>query len=142
MFIKSLDEHPKEIRSIELTYFSLSITSIVFLQFTDSTNKKSLLDEVVHSVLSEKATEQNLSTNKALDEYQERLSDYNMLFSNLFNEDSEESPIVSLFVRFYECVMQKSAESKVFRTVKVGKIISQYIIDSINYAKQEYRLAE
>lgn len=138
-FIKSLDENPDEIRTIELTYFSLSITSIVFLQFSDSNNKKKLLDQAVRSTMTNQVKDRDLTLDQALDRYEQRLAEYSDLFSGLFNEDSEVSPIVTLFDHVYECVMGKSPASKVFRTVKVGKIVSQYIIDSIKYAKQEYR---
>jgi hypothetical protein len=73
-----LNEDPEDIRHIELTYFSLSVTTFFYLQFGSEEDKKELLDEVNHLVFSKSipASQEDLRLEQAQNEYELRLEEY------------------------------------------------------------------
>ncbi|MDR8392315.1 hypothetical protein NC796_14270 [Aliifodinibius sp. S!AR15-10] len=133
-----LNEDRDDIRHIELTYFSLSVTTFFYLQFGGEEDKKELLDEVNHTVFSKSipALQEDLRLEQAQNEYELRLEEYSNLIVDLLDESNEDTPVVSLFIHFYESTMQMSAKDKIFDTAKVGRIMSKYIIDNIKLVKK------
>lgn len=140
-FEEILEEQPEAIRNIELTYFALSVSTIFYLQFGEQNNKKALLDEVITAVLRRKISETNgnFDIKKAHQEFEDRLSTYSTLITNLLKDKGNQNPIVELLITFYESVTQHSAADKAFRTGKAGRVLSKYIIDNIKFAQKEFR---
>lgn len=137
---KILNEDREQIRSMELTYFAHSVTSLFYLQYSEQQNKKALLDTATIKVLSEsiQSAREGLSIEQAKKEYEDRLSEYSKLIVDLLDEGNEDNPIVPLFIQFYEHTMQKSSEDEIFDFSKVGRILSRYIIDNIRYARKTF----
>ncbi|MDX1638659.1 MAG: hypothetical protein R3281_11865 [Balneolaceae bacterium] len=139
-----LEEDPEDIRFIELTYFAMSVTTIFYLQFGNHTNKDQLLREVQTTVISNSivAADESISLSEATEQFKQRLSEYSSLIADLLRDQTDGTPIIDLFSRFYEHVTSKDADSRVFGTSKVGKVVSRYIIDNINYIKEEIRIIQ
>lgn len=140
-FEEILEERPEDLRSIELTYFALSVTTIFYLQFGKQDNKKELLDDVITTVLSKSIAETNgnLDIETAHQEFEGRLAEYGALITSLLQDNGNQNPIVELLITFYESATQQSAADKAFRTGKATKVLSKYIIDNIKLAQNELR---
>ncbi|MFH5831886.1 hypothetical protein [Halalkalibaculum sp. DA384] len=142
-FEEILEEQPETVRTIELTYFALTVTTIFYLQYGEQDNKKALIDEVITAVLRKEtgrsATNPDLNIETAHQEFKNRLSKYSALITQLLQDDRDHNPIAELVIKFYESATQKSAADKTFSTGKAGTVLSKYIIDNIKYVQREFR---
>ena len=137
---KTLSLSPGELKPLEVTYFALSVNSIFFLQFSSKENKNELLDEAARSILARYATSNGTgeSTDQTFETYRKRLTEYGELIAKLLAKKADGTPIVELLTSFYKRVTGVSAEKQVLPTGKAGKILSQYIIDTIKFAQLEF----
>lgn len=138
LFIKALNVPDEKIRKIELTYFSLSVLTYVFLRTHDSAEKERVIDEAAISII--KASVPNcgeaISENQATAEYQHRYQEYDALLRPLFsNKDID--PSTTLLMHFYEQVVNGSAKGAMIQVAAASSLIHQYVADNIDFVKQK-----
>ena len=138
LFIKALKVPPDRVRKIELTYFSLSVLSYIFLRFYQGSEKEQILDEVALSIIeaSVPSCGEKISIDQAVAEYQQRYKEYGVLLRPLFSK-TDVGPNITLLMYFYERVIQASAKGSMIRIAAASSLISQYVLDNIDFVKNE-----
>lgn len=138
LFVKALKVPPDRIRKIELTYFSLSVLTYIFLRFYKGSEKEQILDAAALSIIEASIPncEEKLSTNQAVTEYQQRYKEYNVLLSPLFSK-TDIDPNITLLMHFYEHVMQNSAKGAMLKITAASTLIQQYVVDNIDFVKNK-----
>ena len=138
LFIKALDVPDEKIRKIELTYFSLSVLTYVFLRAYDGSEKEKIIDEAAISII--KASIPNcgeiISESQVITEYQRRYQEYDVLLRPLFSK-SDVDPSTTLLMHFYEQVVNDSAKGVMLQIAAASSLIHQYVIDNIDFVKQK-----
>jgi len=138
LFIKALKVPADRVRKIELTYFSLSVLTYVFLRFYKGSEKESILDDVAQSIIEKSISNcgEQISTNLAVSEYQQRYREYGVLLNPLFSK-TDVDPNITLLMNFYECVIQDSAKGAMTQIAAASTLINQYVVDNIDFVKNE-----
>lgn len=138
LFIKALKVPPEKVRKIELTYFSLSVLTYVFLRFYQSTSKEQILDDAALSIIEASIPNcgETISINQAVDEYQQRYKEYDALLTPLFSK-TDVDPNITLLMHFFERVIQDSAKDAMIQIAAASPIINQYVVDNIDFVKNE-----
>ena len=138
LFIKGLNMSPDKMRKIELTYFSISILTFVFLRFYKGEEKEQLIDDVSLSIIntSIKNCGEEILKSQAVSEYKERYKEYDTLLRSLFSETDIDSNI-TLLMHLYECVSKSSAKDAMLNIANAAHLINQYVIDNIDFVKNE-----
>jgi len=138
LFIKALKVPTDRVRKIELTYFSLSVITYVFLRFYKGSEKEKILDDVALSIIEASIPNcgEQISTNQAVTEYQQRYREYDALLSPLFSK-TDVDPNITLLMHFYERVIQDSAKGAMIQIAAASTLINQYVVDNIDFVKNE-----
>ncbi|MDR4494799.1 MAG: hypothetical protein R3B74_10290 [Nitrospirales bacterium] len=138
LFIKALEVSPDCLRKIELTYFSLSALTYVFLRFYQGSEKEKILDEAAISIIkaSMPSCGENISMKQAVAEYKQRYREYEALLRPLFTK-AEPDPNITLLMHFYERVTQDSSTGTMIQIAAASPLINQYVIDNIDFVKNE-----
>lgn len=138
LFVKTLKVPSDRVRKIELTYFSLSVLTYVFINVYKGSEKEDLIDEVALSII--KASIPNcgegISKNQAIAEYQQRYQEYDALLRPLFLKNDTD-PNITLLMHFYERVVQDSAKGAMIQIAAASSLINQYVVDNIDFVKNE-----
>lgn len=138
IFIKALSVPDEKIRKIELTYFSLSVLTYVFLRTYNGSEKERVIDEAAISII--KASIPNcgevISENQAVTEYQRRYQEYGALLRPLLSK-RDIDPSTTLLMHFYEKVVNGSAKGVMIQIAATSSLIHQYVIDNIEFVKQK-----
>lgn len=135
LFIQALEVPADKIRKIELTYFTLSVLTYVFLRFHQNPDKEQILDDVALSVIKTSIPncDEEISLNQAINEYQERYKVYNAFLRPLLS-DTNGNPGFVLSARLFYCVTQDKSNGMVLAATPV---ITEYILDQIDFVKKE-----
>ncbi|MFC1885458.1 hypothetical protein ACFLZM_00150 [Thermodesulfobacteriota bacterium] len=138
LFTKALKVPSGRVRKIELTYFSLSVLSYVFLRFYHGSNKEQILDEAALSIIeaSIPTCGEKISINQAVTEYQQRYKEYDALLRPLFSK-TDVNPNITLLMCFYERVIKDSARGAMIQIAAASSLINQYVVDNIDFVKNE-----
>jgi hypothetical protein len=138
LFVQALAVKSAEVRRIELTYFSLTLISYVFLRFYNGPEKKDVLDEMSLSILetSIRGCGEKISIKEAIAEYQKRYQEYNALLEPLFSK-TDVDPNITLLMHLYESVVQKSAKDAMIQISTVSPLIHQFVLDHIDFVQTE-----
>jgi len=135
LFIKALEVPADKIRKIELTYFTLSVLTYVFLRFHQSPDKEQILDDVALSVIKASIPncEEEISLNQAVNEYQERYKVYDAFIRPLLS-GADGNPEFVLSARLFYCVTRDKPNGMVLAATP---LITEYILDHIDFVKKE-----
>jgi hypothetical protein len=138
LFIKALNVPDEKIRKIELTYFSLSVLTYVFLRTYDGTEKERVIDEASISIINASIPNcgEVISKNQAITEYQRRYQEYDVLLRPLFS-NKDVDPSTTLLMHFYEQVVQGSAKGAMIKIAAASSLVHQYVVDNIDFVKQK-----
>lgn len=138
LFIKALKVPSDRVRKIELTYFSLSVLTHVFLRFYKGSDKEGIIDDVTSSIINASIPNcgEELSKNQAITEYQQRYQEYDALLRPLFSK-TDVDPNITLLMCFYERLVQGSAEGAMIQITAASSVINQYVVDNIDFVKNE-----
>ena len=138
LFIKALKVPTDRVRKIELTYFSLSILTYVFLRFYKGSEKEQIIDDAALSIIEASIPNcgEKISINQAVTEYQQRYREYDALLRPLLSK-TDVNPNITLLIYFYERVVKDSAKGAMIQIVAASSIINQYVVDNINFVKNE-----
>lgn len=135
-------EPAEEIKKKELTYFALAVLSYIYLRLSKSSSqeKETLTDHVALDVLirSLPHSSENISTKEAIPEYQKRYKEYDALINLVFKENGfDNHSCITLLMHFYETAMGKSANQKMIEIYASSPLITQYIVDNIEFVKEK-----
>ena len=138
LFVKALKVPPERLRKIELTYFSLSVLTYVFLRFYKGSKKEQVLGEAALSIIkaSIPSCDVSISMNQAVTEYQQRYREYDAFLRPLFT-NTDPDPNITLLMHFYERVTQNSARGTMIKIAAASPLINQYVVDNINFVKTD-----
>jgi len=138
LFIKALKVPTDRVRKIELTYFSLSVITYVFLRFYKGSETEQVLDDVALSIIEASIPNcgEQISKNQAVTEYQQRYREYDVLLSPLFSK-TDVDPNITLLIHFYERVIQDNAKGAIVQIAAASTLINQYVLDNIDFVKNE-----
>lgn len=142
LFVEALEVPDEKMRKIELTYFSLSVLTYVFLRFYKGDEKEKILDDVSLSIIESSIPhcEEVLSIDQAVTEYQQRYEKYCTLLLPLFsNTDTDPDPDILLLMHLYENVVQGSAKNAMILISLASTLIFQYALDNINFVKNDIK---
>lgn len=137
LFVETLEVPDEKIRKMELTYFSLSILTYVFLRFFKGVEKEKILDDASLIILESSIPHcgESITINQAVSEYQQRYKEYNALLLPLFSK-SDPNPNIILLSHFYEKVTQNTAIGAMIKISVASTLIYQYVLDNIHFVKK------
>ena len=135
LFIQALEVPADKIRKIELTYFTLSVLTYVFLRFHQSPDKEQILDDVALSVIKASIPncDEEISLNQAVNEYQERYKVYDAFLRPLLS-GTDGNPKFVLSARLFYCVTRDKPTETL---LAASHLIAEYILDHIDFIKKE-----
>ncbi len=135
LFIQALEVPADKIRKIELTYFTLSVLTYVFLRFHQSPDKEQILDDVALSVIKASIPncDEEISLNQAVNEYQERYKVYDAFLRPLLS-GTDGNPEFVLSARLFYCVTRDKPTETL---LAASHLIAEYILDHIDFIKKE-----
>ena len=138
LFIKALKIPTERVRKIELTYFSLSVLTYVFLRFYKGGKKEQIIDDAALSIVEASMPNcgEEISKNQAIAEYQQRYKEYDALLNPLFSK-TDVDPNITLLMHFYERVTHDSAQGAMIQIAAASTLINQYVADNIDFVKNE-----
>ena len=138
IFIKALNVPDGKIRKIELTYFSLSVLTYVFLRLYGGSEKGKIIDETAISIIKSSIPNcgETISESRAIAEYQRRYQEYDVLLRSLFSKNHVD-PSTTLLMHFNEKVVNGSAKGAMLQIAVASSLIHQYVVDNIDFVKQK-----
>lgn len=138
LFVKALKVPPESVRKIELTYFSLSVLSYVFLTFYNNPSKEQILDDAALAIIETSLPNcgEQLSVSQAILEHQQRYQEYGTLLRPLFSK-TDVDPSITLLMHFFERVTQGSAKGAMIQIAAATSLINQFVADNIDFVKNE-----
>ena len=136
LFIQALKVPADKVRRIELTYFSLSLLSYVFLRFYKGSEKEQILNDAALLIIeaSLPTCGEIISKHQAVAEYQQRYREYDALLRPLFSQAAV-NPNITLLMHLYEQVTHDSAKGAMLRISAASSVIYQYVADHIDFVK-------
>ena len=142
MFREVFDENPDDVKKTELTYFALSVFAYTFLRLSVLTEKEkeAIVDRVSETVFrgSIPHAGTDITMEKAVNEYQKRYNEYNLLINNIYQKDGiSTEACTTLTMHLYESVMGKSAKDKMIQVAAASSLVAQYIVDHIEWIKEK-----
>lgn len=135
LFREKLECADSTIRKLELTYFSASITTAVYLRLGKHPDREKILDEFAKSILNGSiiSAQEQISFGSAVGEYQRRYAEYDRLLALVINRESSSTgnPAATLLLHLFECATGKSAREHMLKIVALAPLIEGYVSDHI-----------
>lgn len=133
---KDLQLQINEIDFDEISIFSLTVLSYLILRFSNLRSKEQFLDKLAIITMEEL---NHAHIDDQMDEliivYQTRYKEYTKLIELLFSPELSKSgnPTITLALQLYEMVTKQSSKGKMMEITYIGKILSELIIEQIEY---------
>ena len=136
-------ESADDVKKKELTYFALAVFSYVYLRLAQAPaqEKEAFTDQIALDVLIESLPHcgENISTKEAIPEYQKRYKEYDVLIGAIFKENAFDSgALITLTMHLYESAMGKSANQKMIEMHFASPLITQYVVDHVEFVKTKF----
>lgn len=135
-FIKELEVPADNVRKLELTYFSLSVLTYIFLRFYQGLEKEQILDGVALYTIDAgiKFCGEEISIEEAVDEYQQRYKEYDAFLTSYFSKaEIGKDPQFILAMRLYYCVTQNRPEN----ALELIPFITEFILANLDFVKNK-----
>ncbi len=128
------------IRLLEITYFSATVTTSAFLMLGKDNDKEEILDGFSRRVIEKSipSSQEAISSNVAISEYQRRYQEYYSLLEGIFipQPSTPSNPTITLLLHLFECVTGSGGKGQMLKLAGAAPIINNYVNDHLDFIKQ------
>lgn len=142
VFREGLKCEDSEISKIELTYFSASVMTVVYLSLSNRRDTKQILDAFTQNIIRQSlpSSKAQLTFSDAVIQYRRRYQEYASLLGLFFepNKTSSANPEITLLMHFFEKTTSTQARGHMSQIVAASGLIHQYVMDHVCFMKEKF----